>query len=179
MGKSTGFTLIELMIVVAIIGILAAIAIPQYQDYIARTQVSRTVGELSSYRSASDDNLMRGNLAFTVNDLGYVLSNLSHQAQGLSVGSNGNLVSGTFDAGGYGTLMVQLDSGVNGGQAASALHSTQVIMEREQNGVWFCFISNYDVLIFKESYIPAGCFDADGNFAGQSAPPAGVTLGDD
>ena len=47
-----GFTLIELMIVVAIIAILAAIAIPQYQNYVSRTRASAATAELASYRSA-------------------------------------------------------------------------------------------------------------------------------
>lgn len=51
-NNQKGFTLIELMIVVAIIAILAAIAIPQYQSYILKTQMTRAVAELGGLRTA-------------------------------------------------------------------------------------------------------------------------------
>ncbi|HEX4872293.1 MAG TPA: pilin [Nevskiaceae bacterium] len=51
MNRERGFTLIELMIVVAIVGILAAIAIPAYQDYIIRAQVSEGVELLAGVKT--------------------------------------------------------------------------------------------------------------------------------
>ena len=55
-----GFTLIELMIVVAIIGILAAIAIPQYQIYIGKTQAGRVINELGQLRLTVEECLQTG-----------------------------------------------------------------------------------------------------------------------
>jgi type IV pilus assembly protein PilA len=55
MKKQQGFTLIELMIVVAIIGILAAIAIPAYQDYTIRAQVSEGLNMAAEAKTAVGD----------------------------------------------------------------------------------------------------------------------------
>jgi type IV pilus assembly protein PilA len=52
---SKGFTLIELMIVVAIIGILAAVAIPAYQDYTIRTKVSEGVNLAAGSKTAVEE----------------------------------------------------------------------------------------------------------------------------
>lgn len=58
--RQSGFTLIELMIVVAIIGILAAIALPAYQDYTIRAKVSEGVVIASGAKATISENIAQG-----------------------------------------------------------------------------------------------------------------------
>ena len=94
-----GFTLIELMIVIAIIGILAAIAVPQYQNYIARSQVTRVMAEAGAVKTTVETCILDGRttLGSGANqcELGLVGSNLmtggtSSGAPGNGNGGNGN-----------------------------------------------------------------------------------------
>ena len=72
-----GFTLIELMIVVAIIGILAAVAIPAYQDYIARSQVTEGTGLAGGLKTEINDNLQGAVCTSTATSENYAVGKYS------------------------------------------------------------------------------------------------------
>jgi type IV pilus assembly protein PilA len=96
-----GFTLIELMIVVAIIGILAAIALPAYQDYTVRSKISEAVSVSAPARLAMGVACSEGTLA-TATDatLGFPLANVNWKYTGAIAGSaylaTGSVVTATM-----------------------------------------------------------------------------------
>jgi type IV pilus assembly protein PilA len=67
---SSGFTLLELMIVVAIIGILTAVAVPAYQDYAVRTKMSEAILALAGCRTTISEVFLSGATAPAANEWG-------------------------------------------------------------------------------------------------------------
>ena len=135
-----GFTLIELMIVVAIIGILAAIALPLYQNYIASSQVTRVVGETGSLKTVVETCMLNGRTATTgtganVCQLGATQSNLMTDIPTVTMNANNTAsIEGTF-----------------GGSAATAIAGKKVVWSRAADGSWTCATDADD------KYRPAGC----------------------
>lgn len=140
-----GFTLIELMIVVAIIGILAAIAIPAYQDYIARSQVSEAVTLLDGAKTATEESVSQTG-AFPANAA--ALAALGVVQSGKYVKSLDAASTGTGEGTLTATLRPATEKVVSQGIAGKG-----VVMTRESTGKWTCTAASG----MASKYVPQAC----------------------
>ena len=136
-----GFTLIELMIVLVIIGVISAFALPIYQNYTAKTQLARAVYELSSTKASIETILSQGGFP-TVDP---AEDGKDYERGGIYeyIGMNGdnptsNIVSlATIDSGNGAFSGIEATLG---GDVNAILIGTIVKFKRDSNGTWSCQI---------------------------------------
>jgi type IV pilus assembly protein PilA len=104
-----GFTLIELMIAVAIIGILAAVALPAYRDYVIRARVTEGLSLALAFKSTVAENAMHGMTLTQDLPTPPTTPNVS----GITVAPNGEITIAYTAAAGNGTLILAPRNGAN------------------------------------------------------------------
>ncbi|MEO9522524.1 MULTISPECIES: pilin [Marinobacter] len=141
--KSVGFTLIELMIVVAIIGILASITAPSFQGYVLKAQVNRAVVELSTYKMPFESQVAGMGLV-TNSALGYTPSNLTTGDAATDIA--------VVNADGSGHIQVTL-----GGNAHPDVAGVLLRLMRSTAGNWQCVIDPAAAPGWRDGYSPGSC----------------------
>lgn len=146
MEHTQGFTLIELMIVVAIIGILAAIAIPAYQDFIARAQASEGISLASGMKGIVNDAYSQTGTCPTIAQLGY----------GVATAINGEYVESidiAAEAGSLCTLNVLYrSSNISLGIKGKTLKLSMIDTATGGSSQWKCHSADIE-----QKYLPTAC----------------------